>query len=79
MENISIAVRRQQLKLNSRTYIQIILFPSVRGPRGGKAALNGPPTPSQAPTLLSIPPAGGRRREAIANEPRMAANTQESR
>lgn len=33
-----------RLKLNSRTYIQIILFPSVRGPQGGKAALTAPPS-----------------------------------
>lgn len=33
-----------RLKLNSRTYIQIILFPSVRGPRGEGRARCCPPS-----------------------------------
>lgn len=78
MGNISIAVRRQPAQIEL-PYVHPNHFVSVSvWPSGGKAALAAPhlciPSPSPAAEQ-----SGGRRREAVANKPGMAGNTQESR
>lgn len=78
MGNISIAVRRQPAQIEL-PYVHPNHFVSVSAwPSGGEGRARCPPLciPSPSPAAEQ---SGGRRREAVANKPGMAGNTQESR